>query len=80
MSGALTEQAAPRPIVTLKPYRTFREVDQPASEFLFRMKAVDGKVPTLALFEADGGKWTIDAVDRIAEFFIERLEGIKVVK
>lgn len=39
-----------KPIVTLKPYRTFLEVEQPASDFLIRLK--DGRA---ALFEADGG-------------------------
>jgi hypothetical protein len=79
MSGALTEQAAPKPIVSLKPFRTFREIDQPESEFLFRMKAIEGKVPTLALFEADGGAWALEAVSLIAHFFNERLKDVKVV-
>jgi hypothetical protein len=79
MSGALKEPGSFKPIVVLKPYRTFREIDQPESQLLFRMKAEEGKVPTLALFEADGGKWKIEAVQRIAEYFLERLDGIKVV-
>lgn len=48
--------------VVLQPYRTFREVEQPASEFVFRLQSKDGSVPTCALFEADGGKWELDAV------------------
>lgn len=48
--------------VSLRPYRTFREIEQPASEFIFRLKSKDGAVPDCALFEADGGKWKLDAV------------------
>ena len=56
--------------VTLKPYRTFRELDQPASEFIFRVKAGGG----FALFEADGGAWKIDAINAIAAWLSNRLK------
>lgn len=51
--------------VTLAPFRTFAEVDQPQSEFIFRAQKTD-KGPQLALFEADGGKWKVTAVENIA--------------
>ena len=51
--------------VTLAPFRTFPEVDQPSSEFIFRAQKTD-KGPQLALFEADGGKWKVAAVENIA--------------
>ena len=79
MSGALTDKASSKPIVTLKPFRTFREIPQPESEFLFRMRAEEGKVPKLALFEADGGGWQLDAVQLIADYFNEHLPNLKVV-
>lgn len=79
MSGALTEKATSKPIVTLKPYRTFREIEQPESEFLFRMRGEDGKIPKLALIEADGGAWQLTAVQSIAEYFKQHLPTIKVV-
>jgi|SRR5699024_6034498 len=50
--------------VTLAPYRTFLEVEQPTSEFVFRMK--DG--PRAALFEADGGVWRNTAKDNIKKY------------
>lgn len=52
----------------LRPYRTFREVEQPTSEFVFRMKAQGAEVPQCALFEADGGKWKMDAVLAIKQW------------
>ena len=56
--------------VQLAPFRTFREIEQPTSEFLFRLRGGDEKTPpTLALFEADGGKWQIDAMETIGRYF-----------
>ncbi|MEL7059468.1 MAG: hypothetical protein AAGN46_05525 [Acidobacteriota bacterium] len=47
--------------VILQPWRTFHEVDQPSSVFTFRMrKGRSG--PELALFEADGGMWRLEAM------------------
>lgn len=59
----------PNPVV-LKPYRTFIEVDQPSSEFVFRMK--DG--PQAALFEADGGAWRNEAIQNIHDFLMKELD------
>lgn len=59
---ALKEQVTVKGRRTLRPYRTFREINQPASEFVFRLRSVNGEVPQCALFEADGGKWKLDAV------------------
>ena len=60
-----------KPIVTLKPYRTFLEVEQPESDFLIRLK--DGRA---ALFEADGGAWKCEAVKNIADKLRELLEDV----
>jgi hypothetical protein len=54
-----------RPIVNLAPYRTFAEIDQVLSRFIFRAHFRahgDEEGAELALFEADGGRWRIDAV------------------
>ncbi|TCJ05062.1 hypothetical protein [Cytobacillus praedii] len=53
----------PNPVV-LAPYRTFVEVVQPESEFIFRMR----KGPECALFEADGGAWKLAAMRNIKEY------------
>ena len=50
----LNGEAEPPKIVTLKPFRTFRQVDQPESPFLFRYKKIDEQ-PVCAIFEIDGG-------------------------
>jgi hypothetical protein len=55
--------------LVLVPYRTFREVEQPGSEFLFRVRGgSDTASPTLALIEADGGKWHLDAMETIGRY------------
>lgn len=55
--------------VTLKPYRTFLEVEQPESKFIFRMK--DGGF--CGLFEADGSAWENEAIKRIKEYLENEL-------
>lgn len=53
------------PRVVLKPFRSFVEVPQPASEYIFRL---DGQGRP-GLFEADGGSWQLEAIENIAEYF-----------
>ncbi|WP_079479690.1 hypothetical protein [Halobacillus salinus] len=53
----------PNPVL-LAPRRTFVEVDQPESDFVFRMRSG----PKCALFEADGGAWKLQAMNSIADF------------
>lgn len=67
VSGALVGKENVKPIVRLSPYRAFREIEQPESQFLLRIKTEDG-IPHIALFEADGGQWRNEARVAIAEF------------
>jgi len=67
----------PNPVV-LAPHRTFPDVEQPASRFVLRLHSGG---PTVALFEADGGAWRLEAVKRVAVYLsaaVERL-GVAVV-
>lgn len=66
---ALKDNRIVKPIVKLKPYRTFNEVEQPESEFLLRLS--DGG--NVALFEADGGAWKLEARHNIAEYIKKQL-------
>lgn len=59
----------PNPVV-LRPFRTFVEVEQPDSEFVFRMK----EGPTCALFEADGGAWKITAMHSVKGYLEDALK------
>jgi len=49
--------------VELIPYRTFQEVDQPASKFVFRIG--DKEVPEFKIVEAEGGIWKNEAIQNI---------------
>ncbi len=69
--------AVPNP-VTLAPYRTFLEVDQPKSKFVFRMKT-GNDAPMCALFEADGGFWKNDAIMKIKEWLVDQNTGISII-
>lgn len=59
----------PNPVI-LKPFRTFVEVDQPESEFIFRMQSG----PRCALFEADGGAWKLAAMQNIKNYLKDELK------
>lgn len=65
--GIASKQDAvvPNP-VKLRPYRTFIEIEQPVSEFIFRMR--DERGITCALFEADGGAWKNVAMSKIKDY------------
>lgn len=65
-------------LVRLAPWRTFRDVAQPISSFLFRVKK-SGEYPEFALYEADGGAWRLEAVDNIARKISAALTDATVV-
>ena len=65
----LHENKAVNPIRRLKPYRTFNEVDQPESEFLLRLSEGGG----VALYEADGGAWKLQARRNVANYLRTKL-------
>ena len=68
---ALQANEAIRPIVRLKPYRTFQEVDQPESPFLIRVSERG-----ISFTEADGGMWKLTARQTIKAFLEENLADL----
>lgn len=62
--------------VTLVPWRTFREVDQPESVFVLRVQ----EGPRCALFEADGGAWELAAVRNVAAWLAANTSGLPVLR
>jgi hypothetical protein len=71
------EKVSPR--VSLSPYRTFREISQPASDFILRLRSRQGQTPACALFEADGGEWRTEAMKRIRDYFTKELPSADIV-
>lgn len=66
-SKATAEVPSP---ASLRPYRTFLEIEQPSSPFVFRIN----KNGDCALFEADGGIWKHIALDNISEYLTVALK------
>lgn len=63
--------------VTLVPYRTFLEVKQPPSEFVFRIRDDRGE-PVFKIVEAEGGLWRNEAMNNIKQYLIENLQNDSV--
>ena len=58
--------------VRLRPYRTFAEIEQPESSFVFRIKDSE-EGPRFKIVEADGGLWKNAAMKKIKEYFEREL-------
>lgn len=68
-SGISLVQQVPVPNpVELVPFRTFTEIEQPASPFVFRMRR-DGDTIMAALFAADADMWKREAILNIHDYF-----------
>lgn len=76
-SGVASKQDAivPNPVL-LRPYRTFVEVEQPHSAFIFRMKQDERAGVQCAIFEADGGAWRNEAMKTIKEYLQKNLSSL----
>lgn len=57
----------------LQPYRTFQEVEQPASMFVFRISDKDNGAPAFKLVEADNSIWKCEAVQNIKDYILRAL-------
>lgn len=67
----LQSNEAIRPIVRLKPYRTFQEVEQPESTFLIRVSERG-----ISFTEADGGMWKLQARETVKKFLEDALKDL----
>ena len=63
--AAKADAIVPNPVL-LRPYRTFQEVEQPVSQFVFRIG--DRGTPEFKLVEAEGGIWKTEAVRKIKDY------------
>lgn len=70
----VAEVRVPNPVI-LSPFRTFTEIDQPESSFVFRMR----KGPECKLIEADGGAWKHTARLSVKEYLQQNLQGTGIV-
>jgi hypothetical protein len=75
---ALKAETILKPMVNLAPYRTFAEIDQVISQFVFRARVANGTA-ALALFEGDGGRWKLSAVAAIKTWLEAEETTVKVI-
>lgn len=68
--ASVQDELVPNP-VKLAPFRTFTEIVQVPSEFIFRM----AQGPQFALFEADGGAWINETIISIEDYLVEALDS-----
>lgn len=59
----------------LRPYRTFIEVEQPQSPFIFRLHNNGDRKPDLALYESDGGIWELEAAANIKKYLKDNIDN-----
>ena len=65
---SLQQNATIKPLVVLRPYRTFQELEQPEGLFLIR---IDDR--GISFTEADGGMWKLEARKRVKAYFEKEL-------
>lgn len=61
--------------VQLIPYRTFLEIKQPSSDFVFRIDSSSSE-PRFTLIEADGGLWINQSKAEIKEYLAKELKDV----
>ena len=71
--ASLAENVTIKPIVKLRPYRTFQEVEQPEGLFLIRIRERG-----IAFIEADGGMWKLTARNTIKAYLEAELKDCPV--
>lgn len=69
---ALNSVVTVKPRVSLQPFRTFIEIEQPESEFLLRIND-RGEI---GMFQADGGVWKLEATRNVAGYFETALKDL----
>lgn len=74
----LDRAKVPNPVM-LAPWRTFREVGQPESPFILRLRDSGEGKPMIALFECDGGLWEIKAIENVAEWLRREITDVAVI-
>lgn len=68
------------PRISLRPYRTFREIDPVESDFLLRFKGQKEGLPQVSLIPVDAGRWKTDTAMMVRNWLIKNLpEGTKVI-
>lgn len=68
----------PNPVY-LRPFRTFSEIEQPKSAFVFRLRKDEVNGVTATLFEADGAAWKHEAIQSVKKYLNKNLNDQPVI-
>lgn len=79
IAPGMTDVVSIKPRVSLAPYRTFREVEQPKSDFVLRVNRGPKGMPQVGLFESDGGAWQMDAIHNVRDYLKAQLPDWTIV-
>jgi hypothetical protein len=63
-----------KPRITLKPFRTFLEVEQPAGDYILRVQRSEQRGNLLALFQADAGRWKLTAMETVSTWLQQQIK------
>lgn len=75
---SMKEEVQVKNPVKLRPFRTFPEIEQPESEFVFRMEQ-SGDSIAFSLHECDGSAWKLEAIQSIRAYFKDKLPDVPVI-
>ena len=67
------------PFVDLRPWRTFREIEQPESRYIVRLSKNGDKLPVVTLFADESEIWRYKSITDAAAYIRERLPEIPVI-
>lgn len=73
IAANVVREAAPT-VVTLRPFRSFVEVEQVPSPFVLRMRNNRNEDIEVGVFECDGHSWMIQQMEKVGEFLRSRLD------
>lgn len=77
--GVKVQDVAVKNPVELRPFRTFPDVQQPASAYVFRLTGgEDEELPKVGLWEVDDAQWQVRSIEGIKLFFEGALQDTKV--
>lgn len=68
------------PRITLRPYRSFREIDPVESDFLLRFKSRKEALPEVCLIPVDAGRWKTDTAMQVRGWLAKHMpEGTTII-
>lgn len=79
LSGGSNEYTRMPPQITLKPRRTFPEIEQPEGTFIIRLKQNQNAPPSFALFESQCSAWKHSAIQAVKAYLVEQLPDASVI-